>query len=1406
MAVFASIALSLLGLLAYFTMPREEDPRIKRRSAIFSVVAPGSSPEKINRLYVQPIERHLLRVSELKEIISESRLNVAVFDLQLRDDVQKLDFAWREVERAIAKAQEELPPGTPQVVLDFSVLDVDSIVLALTGGESVLSLSESARDLRDRLLSLPEVSNVRLYGDPGQEVSIRVNESKMFSRGLSIPQVLSAIQQNNAATSAGYFVQGSDRLVLQQDNDAGTIDHFKNIQLSAPGLDLFRLSEIAKIEKSISDPPSNLFRWNGKPAVGVGIILREGLNVESAGRQVSQALEQLKSSLPKNVNLETVAYQPSRTGARLYDLLMSLLQGIALIGIFLLPTIGSRMAAVVTISVPIITLISLFVFFLTGGFLHQISIAAFVISIGQFIDNIIVIVDSVQKRVDEGLSQAEAALLTSRQMRSPMLFATLTAICGFIPMLSAQGPTADFTFSIPLIAVISLGVSYLVAIGTIPAMAAKFIQPRREANHSMSFKIEKLFLRILSFEPKIIFLAISILAALSVSSAVFVQKEFFPESDRNEFLFSIELTESADIQTTASRVGEVVQWLRGESAVENVSSFVGGDAPRFYYNLPRPRQSPQVGQLLVTTKDRADVQPLGLKMEQEFSRRYPDTYFTAHFLQQGPPINAKIEARFFAESDQDRLDLTQKTFNLFRNDPRLRAIRRDASSPLSQLRVEAKDRELSDVGISRADLSQILSFYGSGVPVTKYRFGVEPIPVVVRSENGLRMTSRELRQAIVLRGRSRDFKVQNLARVEEQSQAPVIRKLNGKPYLRVLADLAPKSTFSDVMPDISKKIKRLLSEKKDAYVEFAGDAKGADEANLSILKIVPVAMLLLVGFLLIEFKSFKKVFISMVALPVTVVGVFPGLLIGGQAFGFMSLLGILSLVGIAVNNIILLLDAVESYGSLSVAIKERIRPIVLTTTLTVLGLLPLALEESTLWPPLAWTMISGLIFGTFTTLIFVPTLCRVLLKIPWATSTAAFLILIPFLAGNSDAVAAEYSVDQLIDRATQNPNYQASVKTEDAARADDNADWRKTYMPRLTLGGEVFRRSTEIKSQTPFGAFVAEERNRSELMAQLIVPVFEPSQYFAGRVASRLNLESAQNKSEFNRRAAELEVGQFAIEVLIQKQILDHLQDQIANLLSRRRDVLRLVQRGLASESDLFEIDVAARRLTQEVAIAKERLFAKTEELKVLVNLPDLMDIKPLGLPTKIGLRKTGKLNADIVSQRLLVESIKSKSKLLDYTLLPSVDLFARQISTTGRFIVDRDWSEVGVRLQWEIFSGGASVEKSRSILMESQALTHQTDRAELARTSEINLMFAEVEKKMSWIKEIIELKEKAQKIRRVEEARYREGRVTVRDLVRADNLYLDLDRDETIEALTAALKCMQLRLYLGVEMKASCD
>jgi multidrug efflux pump subunit AcrB len=682
-----------------------------------------------------------------------------------------------------------------------------------------------------------------------------------------------------------------------------------------------------------------------------------------------------------------VTFQPARTQARLTDLNVSLSFGVLIVAGILIMVMGLRLGLVVASVVPLVTMTSVAIYAWGGGVLHQISISALVLALGMLVDNAIVVAENVQWRLQEGEIPRQAALGAVAELRTPLLAATLTTVAAFVPMLISSGPTAAFTRTIPVIVMLTLVVSYGYALIVTPTLSQMFLRPGASRNLEWLTRLGARAARFAADNPRLVLVAAAGLLAVSLVLSQSLQRQFFPSADRNQILVDVKLAEGAHLDATDQTVRTVEQTLLARPDVIRVSSFMGRSAPHFYYNVPRVPFSPHFAQLIVETRGTADNAPLIAYIRGHLRPNLPGVELVCRKMEQGPPVQAPVEVRLNADRLEDLNQAATMVTKALKSTPGSLDVRHDLGPGAPTLRFRTDDAAAARYGISRVDIAGAVYGRTRGQSVGELYFGEDPIPVVVRSEAGERLAVADLETVDVPTGQGRMVPLGQVAHIEPVWQPAAIRHRNGRRLVTVSSQLQEGFTFTRVLASLQSKL-AMLNLPKDVKVSFGGDAEGSGEANAETMRNLPMGLLLLLGVLLAEFNSFRKVAIIMVTVPLAAAGVVPGLLIGGQPFGFMSLLGVIALVGIVVNNAIVLLEVVDSRRqagadisqALQDAVSRRIRPILLTTATTVAGLLPLALSRSTLWPPLALAMISGLVSSTALTLVVIPALYSELMR------------------------------------------------------------------------------------------------------------------------------------------------------------------------------------------------------------------------------------------------------------------------------------------------------------------------------------------------------------------------------------------------------------------------------------------
>ena len=979
--------LTASGVVSWMTMPRQEDPKLPDRWASVVVPLPGADAAAVERLVLGPVEDELGQVDGIARLTSVARSGAAILELELAGSVTDIDAAWDEVDEAIARSSKRMPDAALEPIVDTRVTDPESVVLAVVGSDDLLELAEAAELVRDELLMVPGVSRVVFPTDPGEQITVTLDRQASRALGLDARTLAGLLASRNSTIPGGTLRVQDQVLVVRPASEMASLGELAATPLLLPSGAAVALGDVATVERTPDDPASVRMRLDGRPAVGIAVVPRPGIDLVAWGEAVRER-SALAAQTIAPLEIEEVAFQPAHVESRLAGLGLSLLLGILVVAGVLVVAMGPRLGLVVASVVPVVTFSSVALFTFGGGVLHQISIAALVLALGLLVDNAIVVVESVQQKLDEGLAPNEAAAKAVRELMMPLAAATGTTIAAFVPMLLAQGVTGDFTRSLPIVVLLTLALSYVVAVAVSPVVAARFLRPRpaRPGHTGVASRVADRLAGLAVRRPIEVAVAAALIVGASALAAGGVGQEFFPPSDRATVMVTVELPEGAHLAATDGVAQALEGAVLAHPDVRRVATFVGRGAPRVYYNIPARLNAPHIAQLVVEATDREASERLVPWIRGVAARRLPEHRVVVERLQQGPVVGPPIQARLVG-TDLDALaEASTRVGAVLRGLPGARDVRDDLGTGTPTLAVEISDVRAGRLGLSRADVSLALLGRTRGLDAGELRDGRSPVPIRVRTSQGESSSPDALATADVSSPTAPGFvPLLQVARTEVRWTPSSIHHHARRRAVTVSAGLDEGVAFSEVLEPLQAALEGMTLP-AGVQVEYDGAARGSSEASGGMLAAVPVGVALLLFFLLVEFDSFRRVGIVMTTVPLAAAGVVPGLLIADQPFGFMSLLGVIALLGIVVNNAIVLIDVVDRQraagvpvdAAIAASLRLRTRPILLTVITTVAGLLPLALSSSSMWPPLAWAMISGLLASTGLTLLVVPSLYSLL--------------------------------------------------------------------------------------------------------------------------------------------------------------------------------------------------------------------------------------------------------------------------------------------------------------------------------------------------------------------------------------------------------------------------------------------
>ena len=988
MIISLVLLLSLTGLAAWMGMIRQEDPAFPYRYGFVMVRFPGADVELIEHLVARPIEEEISEVEEVDIIRTTIRAGFMNTIVVMKQTVYDTDNVWDRVRVAVSRAQARFPEGVLQPVIDDRLGDASTVVLAVGGSDDIAELQLAAERLKNRLYSMKEISRVQLFGDSGEQVTLAIDDSRIQTLGITPEQIITQLQSRNEIVPGGFVEVDGRKTLVRPQTEFHSMEEISNTPVVLTSGRSVPLSSIAEVRFEIADPPVQTAWMNGRQVVAVAITVeRNNVNMVRFGEDVREFVNEIRPEFSP-LTIEEMFFQPAYVKARLSELGNSLLLGVLIVGGVLLLLMGPRMGLVVAMVVPLVIFSSLSLYAMGGGVLHQIAVAGMVIALGMLVDNAIVMVENIQWQMDKGASAVEAAVTSVSELARPLGAATGTTLAVFVPMVISRGVTADFTRAIPVTILIMLSMSFLFAMIVTPLISQLVLRPRsgREQSDWMAVTGEKISRFSVHHGPWVLAVA-AILIVLAGLGSLHIGKEFFPDTDRRLMVVDLYYPEGTPIGITTEFAVQLAEEFSAFEASEDIFVFTGNSGPRFYYNLSETPHAPQLGRIVVNTRGVEDLAVLMNWVRGEAASRWPEVQIVARRLSQGPPASAPVELRVVG---QDRIELARsakKLTAMMRDIPGAVDVRHNLGIGIPSLKFEFNDSIADARGLSRRQLAQALARQTQGITIGQYRAGEDPVPIVLRSREGSQFNLGQLLAVNAYAAPQKGIPVMDTGRSEMEWQAAVIHRRDLQPVVTVFSELKAGTSYPEIYEEVFRRLPELQLPAGIRVVP-GGNQETSGEANTALFKTLPIGLFLLLFFLLLQFNSLRRVLIILVTVPLAITGVVPGLLLTGYPFGFTAMLGVITLMGIVVNNAIVLIDNIDSNlesgmnssDAVIIAVGRRTRPILLTTLTTVAGLTPLTFANSTLWPPMAWSIISGLLAATILTLGVVPTLSYWLLK------------------------------------------------------------------------------------------------------------------------------------------------------------------------------------------------------------------------------------------------------------------------------------------------------------------------------------------------------------------------------------------------------------------------------------------
>ncbi len=989
--------MTLSGVWAWFDLPKAEDPGFVVRQATVITRLPGANAQRMEELVSAVLEKAIIEMAELDNVRSTSRNSISIINAEYKAAYTDMRPIFDDLRRKIEAASADLPAGVLGPVVNDRLGDVFGNLYTLSGeGFSYPELKLEAERIKDELLLLDDVARVELQGLRDETIYVEYSDATLRELQITANELANAIANTNTISSGGQMVVGNERLSLEPSGDFSGIESLRTTVLRSSTGDLLQLQDLADVSRVVADPPTELVRTRGIPAISINASMIIGGDIVALGAMLESSVQRIQNTLPIGMTLEKTVSQADTVNASIGDFLSSIAQAIAVVGIVLLLFLGLRTGLIIATSIPITMALTLMVMQWFGMTIDKVSLAGLIISLGLLVDNAIVIAESIQKRLLAGEERISAAVATTNTMRIPLLVGSATTVAAFSPIVLAESAVGEFTAAIGYVVAISLGISWFLSMTIIPMLGGLLLKAANDSGDQKTSAFERRYRALLDQAIRFRWVTIAVACLLFYSMTVamgMLRHEFIPPSDEPLVTVELDLPQGVDISVTERTADRISEFLHSESAgdtgVVSWTQYIGISAPKFKLGYNPGQTDTAHITTLVNIKSPAQIDAVIGLLQNHLGNHYPDAQYKVARLAQGPPVSYPVQVRLSGKNiDQLEQLASRLKQQLYATDGILDVID-DWGIRSRKIGVEIDTDRANAVGLSNRDIANSLFAGISGNIVSELREGEDRVPVVLRSSNTDRGDIRRLPDLTVTSSTGGgSVPLAQVADIDVLWETPVIKRRDRIRTLTISATLLPGFSATDINDTLKPWLADWSLPAGFDYEE-GGESESSDEAAQSIVNKLPIAVLTIVILLVGQFNSFRKAGIVIMTIPLGLIGMAWGLAITDVAFGFFTILGIISLAGIVINNAIILIDQIRSEEDAGAPGREaiinasvqRFRPILLTTTTTCGGMMPLAVQPG-LFQTMAVTLIGGMLIGTTITLLLAPAVYSLLFRAP----------------------------------------------------------------------------------------------------------------------------------------------------------------------------------------------------------------------------------------------------------------------------------------------------------------------------------------------------------------------------------------------------------------------------------------
>ena len=999
------VVLMALGVAAYFQLGQDEDPPFTFRAMVVQAFWPGASAQQMAEQVTDKIERTLQEVPYADKVRSYTKPGESLTILQLADSSPAKDVStsWYQARKRVADMRSTLPAGVIGPVFNDDFGDVYGSIYALTAdGFSREEMRVHAERVRQRLLRVPDVAKVEIFGAQAEKVFVEISQKRLAQLGLDMNQVIAQIGAQNAVEGAGVMNAGTESLQVRVAGQFNTVDELKRFPIRATNpstgvASSLRLGDIADIRREYADPPSVKVRHQGQDVIALGVAMAKGGDIIALGKALGVATAGLQAELPAGVTVSQVQDQPTAVSRSVGEFVSVLIEAVLIVLAVSFISLGLHTrplrvdiwpGLVVGITIPLVLAITFVTMFYWGVGLHKISLGSLIIALGLLVDDAIIAVEMMVRKLEEGYDKMHAATYAYDITAMPMLTGTLITAAGFLPIGMAKSVTGEYTFAIFAVTAAALVISWLVSVYFVPYLGAWLLRTRKTVEgvaHEADLFDTPFYHRFRAtvnwcVQHRWITIGLTVLTfALGIVGMGRVQQQFFPDSARPEILVDLWLPEGATVQQSEEVAKRFEARMLQEAGVVSVSTWIGSGVPRFYLPLDQIFPQSNVSQSIVLPKDLKLREALRVRLPDLLATEFPEVRTRVKLLPNGPPVPYPVQFRVVGADAAQVRQWADQAKEVLRANPSMRGVNDNWNENIKVLRLNIDQDKARVLGVTSQAIAQAARTILSGSNIGQYREGDKLIDIVLRQPLEERNAITDLGNAYMPTASGRSVPLTQIAKVTFDWEPGVMWREGRQYAVTVQGDVVEGVQGPTVTAQVWPKLQALAASMPAGYgIQIAGAVEESSKGQGSIAAGVPMMLFIIFTLLMLQLQSFSRAMLVFLTGPLGIAGVAAALLLLNRPFGFVALLGVIALMGMIMRNSVILIDQIEQDRRLGMptwdAIVEsavrRFRPIVLTAAAAVLAMIPLS--RSVFWGPMAVAIMGGLIVATALTLLALP--------------------------------------------------------------------------------------------------------------------------------------------------------------------------------------------------------------------------------------------------------------------------------------------------------------------------------------------------------------------------------------------------------------------------------------------------